>query len=280
MSESSGSQQAEPSYVLGHSEQELARLEEQARLIGGMTRRFFEAAGIRPGMRVLDVGSGAGDVSLLVAELVGEKGEVVGVDRVPAALEAARNRVKERSLRNVSFVESDLATMTFDRPFDAAVGRYVLMFQADPAAILKRVASQARAGGVVVFHEVDWRGAWSQPAAPLYDRCCAWLRASMGKGGADVGMAGGFGACFSAAGLPSPSMLVDNLIGAGETASGAVDLVVGLVSTLQDEIVAASPATISEIGIETLRERMLAEVIANRSVVVGRSEVGAWARVS
>jgi cyclopropane fatty-acyl-phospholipid synthase-like methyltransferase len=61
----------EKSYMLGHSDQELARLSEQARIIGPITRRFFLEAGLTPGMRVLDIGSGAGDVSFLVADLVG-----------------------------------------------------------------------------------------------------------------------------------------------------------------------------------------------------------------
>src|SRR5262245_2676904 len=104
-------------YVFGHAPQELARLEAQARIIDPVTRRFFEAAGITPGMRVLDCGSGAGDVAFLAADLVGETGEVVGADRSAAALETARRRAEGRGLRNVSFVAGDPALLTFDRPF-------------------------------------------------------------------------------------------------------------------------------------------------------------------
>ena len=72
-------------YVLGHSDRELDRLQVQARLIEPITRTFFSDAGLAPGMRVLDIGSGAGDVAFLAAELVGEEGEVVGIDRASAA---------------------------------------------------------------------------------------------------------------------------------------------------------------------------------------------------
>ena len=64
-------------YLLGHSAREMQRLILQARLLAPITRSFFHAAGIGPGMRVLDVGSGAGDVAILASDLVG-----TGIDPV------------------------------------------------------------------------------------------------------------------------------------------------------------------------------------------------------
>jgi cyclopropane fatty-acyl-phospholipid synthase-like methyltransferase len=61
-----------PAYPLGHSEHELERLNTQARYVEPVTRRFFREAGVKAGMRVLDVGSGAGDVAFLAADLVGD----------------------------------------------------------------------------------------------------------------------------------------------------------------------------------------------------------------
>src|SRR5262245_29840276 len=72
---SMGQRDEGPAYALGHSERELERLGVQARLVDPVTRRFFVEAGVVSGMRVLDVGSGVGDVSFLAAELVGESGE-------------------------------------------------------------------------------------------------------------------------------------------------------------------------------------------------------------
>jgi SAM-dependent methyltransferase len=91
--------------VLGHSDAEPRRLETQGRVIDPITRRFVTEAGVAPGMRVLDVGSGTGDVALLLADVVGEHGEVVGFDRSAAALEVARTRASALSLGNVTFVD-------------------------------------------------------------------------------------------------------------------------------------------------------------------------------
>src|SRR5687767_68910 len=84
---------ARPSYVLGHSKQELIRLERQARIFAEATDDVLHRAGIREGMTVLDVGCGVGDVTLAAARMVGPKGGVIGIDRAEEALQTARARV-------------------------------------------------------------------------------------------------------------------------------------------------------------------------------------------
>jgi ubiquinone/menaquinone biosynthesis C-methylase UbiE len=83
-------------YVLGHSDAELQRLIVQARLLGPITRRYLHEAGSAPVMRVLDVGCGTGEVTFLLAELLGGVGTVVGVDSATPALIEARERAKAR----------------------------------------------------------------------------------------------------------------------------------------------------------------------------------------
>jgi len=266
--------------VLGHSERELERLAIQARLIDPITRGFFRDAGIISGMRVLDVGSGSGDTAFLAAALVGETGEVVGVDRAFAAVVAARRRADALSLRNVSFLQGDPATMTFEQPFDAVVGRYVLVFQPDPAAMLQKLVAQVRPGGVVAFHEPDFDSERSYPAAPTYGRCCRWVVETLRLSGADPRMGIKLCATFVAAGLPAPSLRLESVITGGATSADHVQFKTELARTLVPEMERFKVATASEIDIETLAERMLAEVIATGSVIVGRSEIGAWTRVS
>src|SRR4051812_24248465 len=101
-------------YVLGHANYELARLELQGALYNPSTRRLLREAGIDLGMRVLDAGSGAGDVSLLAAELVGPSGVVVGVERDSAAIRYAAERAQRSGHGNVNFVQGDLR----DPPLD------------------------------------------------------------------------------------------------------------------------------------------------------------------
>jgi len=95
-----------PGYQFGSGigEDELARLEAQGAAMAPATRMIFAEAGIQPGMRVLDLGCGAGDVAFAAADLVGPDGSVVGVDRSPEALARARLRAEQRGLTQVRFV--------------------------------------------------------------------------------------------------------------------------------------------------------------------------------
>jgi ubiquinone/menaquinone biosynthesis C-methylase UbiE len=68
-------------YAWGNTDRERERLESQGDALRAATERLFRAAGISPGMRVLDCGSGGGDVSIIAAELVTSSGQVLGIDR-------------------------------------------------------------------------------------------------------------------------------------------------------------------------------------------------------
>src|SRR5262249_31824028 len=99
-------------YPLGYTEAEHDRLIRQATLIAPSTERFFREAGIGPGQRVLDLGSGVGDVSIIVARLVGPSGEVVGIDRDASSIRRAETRIAAAGFRNVHFVQADLSEIT------------------------------------------------------------------------------------------------------------------------------------------------------------------------
>jgi ubiquinone/menaquinone biosynthesis C-methylase UbiE len=144
-------------YAFGRSRAEYDRLVEQAELIGPLTERMLLAAGVIPGMRVLDVGCGVGDVSFLVAGLVGPEGSVVGVDLDAEALKLAEERRKAKRSNNVEFHQSDARSIDLGGLFDAAVGRFVLVFMSDPAEGLRQIAQRVRPGGLVAFHEPDAR---------------------------------------------------------------------------------------------------------------------------
>ena len=163
-------------YVLDNTAAEQLRLNRQAVALRPVTERLFRAAGIGPGMSVLDVGCGNGDVSFLAADLVSSSGHVIGFDRDPRQVTVASARVGDTA--TVSFVEG-----TVDDPpvgeFDALVGRLVLMYQPDLVAAVSSLVTRVRPGGVVAFVELNLRLDGSQvtywPQTPLQERVRSWV---------------------------------------------------------------------------------------------------------
>src|SRR5947199_8678622 len=96
-------------YERGNPDAEPERLIWQAARVAPIAERLFREAGIGSGQRVLDIGSGVGDVAMLAARLVGPSGEVVGIERDPKSIAKARARVIEARLHNVSFTQSDVS---------------------------------------------------------------------------------------------------------------------------------------------------------------------------
>ncbi len=264
-------------YVLGHSEAELNRLATQARLIDPITRRFLIAAGIGEGMRVLDVGSGAGDVAMLLAALVGPSGQIVGTDTSLTAVETASRRVRAEGLAHVTIRHGDPAEMIFEKPFDAVVGRYVLQFIADPSTTLARLARQVSPGGIVFFHELDWDGARSAPRVPTYDRACGWANRTI-ELTAQAHLGPRLASLLATAGLRPATMQLESVIASGPAAIDVVRLVTDLVATLLPTMERFGIAVPSEVEVPTLAHRIMAEIGAD-ATLIGRAEVGAWTRV-
>jgi SAM-dependent methyltransferase len=237
-------------------------------------------AGIAPGMRVLDCGSGVGDVAFLVAELVGEAGKVVGADRSEEALTLARSRAAERSLDNVSFHEGDPTQLAFEEPFDAVVGRYVLMFQPDAAAMLRGVAAHARVGGLVFFHEPYRDTIRSYPPVPTYDRCCDLVTEAVRRLGGDPILGLKLHATFLAAGLQAPVLRLEAVIAGGDTVGSQVHFELDLVETLISDMERMGLVAPGELDPESVADLAIEEAKASESVIIGRGEVGAWARAA
>jgi ubiquinone/menaquinone biosynthesis C-methylase UbiE len=210
-------QGSDPIYVMGRSADETLRLQERARFFEPLTRHLFQDAGIRPGMSVLDIGSGPGDVSFLAAELVGPTGSVVGVDANPEVVRTAIRTAEASGLVQVSFIAGDIRDLALEREFDAVVGRLVLMYSADPSGTLRSALRYVRPHGLVAFHEMNiGTPVWSEPVSPLHQLLARCVSEAFARSGVEMAMGTRLYEVFVAAGVSSPQMCTDALIGAGD----------------------------------------------------------------
>jgi SAM-dependent methyltransferase len=191
-------------YALGHTSDEARRLMRQAEYLAPHTRRALQAAGIGPGKRVLDLGAGMGDVSLLAVEL---GAEVVAVERDPATIERARARLAGA---RVEILQGTLPDIEVPGTFDVICGRLILMYLPDPAAVLRRLAQQLKPGGGVAFIEYDFRPARMLPSPALARASVEAFCRVLEKIGCHTDLGFRLPQIFTAAGLPQPT--VDTLL--------------------------------------------------------------------
>src|SRR5262245_58518228 len=154
-------------------------------------------------MRVLDLGSGAGDVALLVGELVGPTGSVLGLDRSPQSVARASERARAAGAAHVRFAVADLHHVVEPGPFDAIVGRFVLMYFRDPCAVLRRLVRLLRPEGAVAFVEL-LLGSRCVPPIPETDEAFRWVYETIERAGIAVDVGPRLWQVFQAAGLPVP----------------------------------------------------------------------------
>lgn len=241
-----------------------------------VTHRLMSDAGLCDGMRVLDIGCGRGDVALLVACLVGARGEVLGIDRDKAAIGVARARAHEIGLANIRFVHADLGAPTSALgQFDAVVGRRVLMYQPDAVACLARIADVLVPGGLIVLQEHDSTAMpICRPPMPLHQRVSTWIWETVAHEGADVHMGLNLAPALVRAGFAVDHVRAEATVVTPHQSHG----IGAIVRAMQERIVAAGVASAREIDIDTLDERLAAERQASNGTCLWEMVFGAWAR--
>lgn len=212
---------------------------------------------------------------MLVARLVGPSGEVVAIERDRKSIGKARARLREAGFQNVTFIESNVDLIVDQKPFDAAVGRFILMYLPDPVATLRSIAQLVRPEGVIVFQEPTWVPVIAHlQALPLWFATASLIDKTM-RASANHDMGAELYHTFVAAGLPEPTVRMELPMGR-ETylAQWYYDTLCSLLPQMEH-----LHQPIGSLGsLDTLVQRLEAEVAESRTVACWFASVGAWCR--
>ncbi len=174
-------------------------------------------------------------------------------------------------------MQSDVSQVTSGKPFDGVVGRCILQFLPDAAAVLRSLSRLVRPGGVLAFHEPTWSPLLLLTAQlPLWSACASLIRKTFQCSGANPDMELVLFRAFAEAGLPAPNMWMEIPMGGDSFFAGWVyDLLCSVRPQMQRHNLSREALG----NFETLRERLDAELVALKSPGACIGLVGAWSRV-
>jgi ubiquinone/menaquinone biosynthesis C-methylase UbiE len=150
-------------YVISGGRSGFERLRVLSRVWGDTTESLLRSVGVGPGMRCLDVGCGAGDVSLFLASLVGPSGAVVGIDSDGVQLDLVRAECHRLGVTNVELVLQDMMQLEMDDAYDVVYSRFVLEHLSDPLEAVRRMWRAVRPGGLLIAEDGDFLADFCEP---------------------------------------------------------------------------------------------------------------------
>jgi len=263
---------------MGSTDHERQRLMRQGAILREFLARGFRGAGLAPGMRVLDLGCGVGDVAMLAADLVGPAGSVVGIDRDAASVAWANKRVAEAGYKNIHFQVAEFHEFTDSRPFDALVGRFILMYLPDPVAILRHLSQQLRPGAAIAFMEPDFTVPSSVfPEIPNFKNGGNMIGEVLRRSGARIDMGMRLYATYRDAGFIDTATDVSHLSGCGMSREMA-EYFADTMRSLLPKMIEYGMATNEAVQIDTMADRIEAAGRDADPQWVGSRYISAWAK--
>jgi ubiquinone/menaquinone biosynthesis C-methylase UbiE len=172
------------SYVLRGGQAGAERLRLINRVKWPTTEQLLNKAGLRAGMRVLDLGCGGGAVTLRIGALVGAEGEVVGIDLDPSILRLAQREAEDSNLP-VTFRHLGAEELEEVAAYDFAYSRYLLSHLRHPERALEAMVRALRPEGRLAVEDIFFPGHVCYPPNAAFDRYVELYQAVVRTKGAD-----------------------------------------------------------------------------------------------
>ncbi len=204
-------------YVIRGGREGYDRLLLLARASWPDTAALFGRAGLRPGMKCIDLGCGGGEVTFEIARLVEPGGSVTGVDMDEVKLGLARKAAVERGVGNVEFLAGNVNEWHEPNAYDVVYARFLLQHVSQPVNVLRRMWAAVRSGGRVIVEDPDFDGWCCHPPNAGFDFFVRAYAEVIRRRGGDHASGRKMYQYFLEAGIPAPQVaLVQSVAVSGE----------------------------------------------------------------
>ena len=222
------------------------------------TCRLLADSGIRQGMRILDVGCGTGDLSIMASEMMAHTGEVIGFDISAEVLAKANQAVTEKQVASVRFIQAEIISLPADLAlFDAIIGRRVLMYQSDAGESINSLRPFLKPGGIMVFQESDSMAAsLCDDSLKLHKKVQSWIWDTVKKEGGNVQMGSQLYSVMKRAGLNVRALRAEAVLHTGESGSDLAWVAKMMLPRMIDHGVILA----DEVDMDTLEQRLQSEL--------------------
>ncbi|MEP2101732.1 MAG: class I SAM-dependent methyltransferase [Parasphingorhabdus sp.] len=221
------------------------------------TSRFLRDAGMEPGMRVLDIGCANGILTRELAQLLGKNGHVHGVDSNEDRLADARSQPAEPEQASITYENVDLSGSLPDwEPFDAIVGRRILMYLPDAAETVRRLTALLKTDGLMIFQEHSATGMpFAAGPIPQHRQAHDWLWRMIAAEDGTITMGLEFPKLLEKAALDIAHYRAEVIMLGSASDQGIEDVA----NYMVDRVIEAGVADRETIQPDSLTERLVAE---------------------
>ena len=160
-------------YFLSTGEADRQRLTILGKLYSPNALVFLKASGLKPGMTILEVGCGAGNMACDLAEYVGPTGSVIAIDNSAYQVELAKQLANKRGISNINFHVHDVLDIdSLGISYDATYGKWVIEFLPNPEDALQAMFNSLKPGGILVYEagDLDEKKYFSLPENPVVEK--------------------------------------------------------------------------------------------------------------
>lgn len=156
-------------YIIRGGDPGVERLAVLARVMRPGSQAVLERAGIAPGINVLDLGCGSGDMTVEIARMVGPTGRVVAIDNDDRALDFAKSTARSSGL-DVEWRNGCVEDLDVIGAFDLVYARFILSHLNEPATVLRLMRRALRPSGKIVLEDIDISVHAHWPVSPAFQR--------------------------------------------------------------------------------------------------------------